>query len=112
MSRLADRLGAARRRRFIGRSAEQALFQSALNASELPFFVLHLHGPGGVGKTSLLGQFARLAEQTGVAVWSIDARTFEPTPEAFQASLALALGADPARPPSRQDRTSNSSTAT
>ncbi len=58
MSRLADRLGAARRRRFIGRSAEQALFQSALNASELPFFVLHLHGPGGVGKTSLLGQFA------------------------------------------------------
>ncbi len=98
MSRLADRLSAARRRSFIGRAAEQALFQSALSAQELPFNVLMVHGPGGVGKTSLLGQFSRLAEQAGAAVASLDARNFEPTPEAFQASLALALGADPAQP--------------
>ncbi len=99
MSRLADRLSAARRRRFIGRAAEQALFQAALAADELPFFVLFIHGPGGVGKSSLLGQFARLAEQAGAAVASLDARNLEPTPEVFQASLALALGADPAQPP-------------
>ncbi len=99
MSRLADRLSAARRRSFIGRAAEQALFQSALSAAELPFNVLVVHGPGGVGKTSLLGQFARLAEQAGAAAVNIDARNFEPSPEAFQASLALALGADLTQPP-------------
>ncbi len=99
MSRLADRLSAARRRSFIGRAAEQALFQSALGAQELPFNVLMVHGPGGVGKTSLLGQFSRLAGQAGAAVANLDARNFEPTPEAFQASLAVALGADPAQPP-------------
>ncbi len=98
MSRLADRLSAARQRSFIGRVAEQALFQSALSAPELPFNVLLVHGPGGVGKTSLLGQFSRLAEQAGATVASLDARNFEPTPETFQASLALALGADPAAP--------------
>lgn len=99
MSRLADRLSAARRRSFIGRAAEQALFQSALDAAELPFNVLIVHGPGGVGKTSLLGQFSRLAGQAGATAVSIDARNFEPTPEAFQASLGLALGAAPDQSP-------------
>ena len=58
---LADRLAAVRRRRFIGRTAELALFETAIAAEELPFFVLYVHGPGGLGKTSLLSQFARLA---------------------------------------------------
>lgn len=98
MSRLADRLSAARHNRFIGRAAELALFQSALDADELPFYLLLVHGPGGVGKTSLLGQFSQLAEQAGAAVWRLDARNFEPTPAAFQASLAQALGGDPAQP--------------
>ncbi|HRI55759.1 MAG TPA: ATP-binding protein, partial [Anaerolineae bacterium] len=82
MSRLADRLSAARHNRFIGRAAELALFQSALDADELPFYLLLVHGPGGVGKTSLLGQFSQLAEQAGAAVWRLDARNFEPTPAA------------------------------
>ena len=93
-SRLADRISAARRRRFIGRAAEQALFQSAITAIELPFYVLHVHGPGGIGKTSLLSQFARQAEQAGVSLLTIDARNMEPTPEAFLASICLALGID------------------
>ncbi len=99
MSRLADRLSAARQNRFIGRAAELALFQSTLDAAELPFYLLLVHGPGGVGKTSLLDQFSQLAEQAGAAVWRLDARNFEPTPAAFQASLAQALGSDPAQPP-------------
>ena len=52
--RLADRLAAVRRGRFVGRRAELALFRSALLADEPPFAVLHIHGPGGVGKTTLL----------------------------------------------------------
>ncbi|HSN77481.1 MAG TPA: AAA family ATPase, partial [Anaerolineae bacterium] len=89
----------ARRRRFIGRTAELALFEAALAAVELPFFLLHIHGPGGVGKTALLAQYARLAEQAGAIPLSIDARNIEPTPEAFLASLCLALGIDPAQQP-------------
>lgn len=97
--RLADRLSAARQRRFIGRAAELALFQSALAAEELPFFVLYVHGPGGVGKTSLLNQFAWLAEQAEVPVTTIDARNIEPTPEAFSAGVALAMGLEPTAAP-------------
>jgi hypothetical protein len=99
MSRLADRLSAARRRRFIGRAAEQALFASAIRADELPFYVLHVYGPGGVGKTSLLGQYARQAAEAGATVLTLDARNLEPTPGAFLASLCQALGLDPAQSP-------------
>ena len=55
-SRLADRLAAARRARFVGRLAELELFRAALLEQEPPFAVLHLFGPGGVGKTALLGE--------------------------------------------------------
>lgn len=99
MSRLADRLSAARRRRFIGRAAEQALFHSALLADELPFFLLYVYGPGGVGKTSLLYQFNQLAEQVGVNVVLLDARNLEPTADSFLTGLNLALGNDPATVP-------------
>lgn len=98
-SRLADRLQSARRRRFIGRTAELALFEAALAAAEPPFFLLYVHGPGGVGKTALLTQYARLAEQAGAIPLVVDARAIEPTPEAFLASLCLALGIDPGQAP-------------
>lgn len=99
MSRLAGRLSAARRRRFIGRAAELALFEAAVTADELPFYLLHVHGPGGVGKTSLLHQFARLAEQADATVLIVDARNIEPTPEAFLTSLCLTLGIAPGQSP-------------
>ena len=56
--RLADRLAAASRQRFVGRQAELALFRSALLASEPLFGLLHLYGPGGIGKTALLAEYA------------------------------------------------------
>lgn len=98
-SRLADRLQSARRRRFIGRTAELALFEAALAAVELPFFLLCVHGPGGVGKTALLTQFAQLAEQAGAIPLTVDARAIEPAPEAFLTSLCLALGIAPGQSP-------------
>ena len=79
--RLADRISAARRRRFIGRTAEQALFEFAISAAELPFYILHVYGPGGVGKTSLLRQFAQICQTHGVAAYTLDARNIEPSPE-------------------------------
>lgn len=98
-SRLADRLQTARRRRFIGRAVELALFEAALAAAEPPFFLLYVHGPGGVGKTALLTQYARLAEQAGALPLVIDARNLEPTPEAFLAGLRVALNIEPSQSP-------------
>jgi hypothetical protein len=40
--RLADRLIAARRRRFVGRSVELSQLQSALKADALPFQLLYI----------------------------------------------------------------------
>lgn len=93
--RLADHLDAARRRRFVGRAAEQSLFQSTLASEELPIYVLHVFGPGGIGKTTLLGKFAALCNQAQVQATYIDARSLEPTPEAFVMALERALGLDP-----------------
>lgn len=47
---LADRLTEARHTRFVGRDRELGVFESALRAEILPFYVLHIFGPGGVGK--------------------------------------------------------------
>lgn len=90
-TRLADRLAAARRRHFVGRAAEIQRFQTALEEAELPFLVLYLYGPGGVGKTSLLGEWATRATQAGVEAIYLDARHVEPTPDSFLTALALAL---------------------
>ena len=97
--RLADRISAARRRRFIGRAAEQALFEAAISAAELPFYILHIYGPGGVGKTSLLRQFAQICQTHGVAAYTLDARNSEPSPDSFLAGLTLAMAADASESP-------------
>ncbi len=91
-SRLADRLNVARHRRFAGREAEIALFQATLSAAELPFILLHVFGPGGVGKTTLLHEFTRLCQQANLPAIHLDARTIEPSPESFLGALQQALG--------------------
>jgi hypothetical protein len=89
--RLADRLNAARQRFFVGRATELALFQSALNSGEWPFQVLYLFGPGGVGKTTLLNEYLRLAAAARCSGLYLDARNIEATPEALLTTLRLAL---------------------
>ena len=84
MSRnLADRLTAARHARFVGRDGELAVFGTALKAEILPFFILHIFGPGGVGKTTLLQEFALLSEQQGAHAVYLDARHMDLSPDAF-----------------------------
>ena len=51
-SRLAGRLKTERHQKFVGRIGERDLFGSAIAAAELPFNVLYVFGPGGVGKTT------------------------------------------------------------
>lgn len=85
--RVTERIRAARRRRFVGRDEERALFQSVLATVELPFQVLYVYGPGGVGKTTLLREFTQLAEQARVPAVYVDARNFDPAPQSFLHAL-------------------------
>ena len=91
--RIADRLASARRSRFVGREAEIGLFHAALLADDPPFVALHINGAGGVGKTTLLQEFARVADETGRAVVRIDGRNIEPSPAGFLVALSQAVGA-------------------
>jgi hypothetical protein len=88
MVTLGDRLAQARASRFVGRLAEVELFTEALEASDPPFSVLFLYGPGGVGKTTLLQAFARVAAEHGVSAVRVDLRTVEATPSDFLAASA------------------------
>ncbi|MDE3089364.1 MAG: ATP-binding protein, partial [Chloroflexota bacterium] len=91
-SRVMERLSTARRQRFVGRDGERALFQSALSATALPFQVFHIFGPGGVGKTTLLREFALIAADSRIPAFYLDARNLEPSPESFLAALQSAMG--------------------
>jgi hypothetical protein len=89
---LANRLMQSRHARFVGRDGELSVFESALRAETLPFFVLHIFGPGGVGKTTLLQEFALASERHGARPIYLDARHIDPAPDTFLKSLSASLG--------------------
>jgi hypothetical protein len=89
-ARLADRLAVAPS--FVGRAAELELLRAALAAQPPPFAVLHLYGPGGVGKSSLLRQYRGLARQAGRLVVWLDGRDLEASPPGFLQALNQELG--------------------
>ncbi|WP_337870588.1 AAA family ATPase [Meiothermus sp.] len=91
---MGSRLLDARRRRFVGREAERELLRAALKEAELPFALLHVYGPGGVGKTTLLVEFARTAGEEGVGVVQLDARNIDPSPDGFLFALRQGLVLD------------------
>ncbi|RYG64101.1 ATP-binding protein, partial [bacterium] len=86
-SALSARLQQARHRLFVGRPAELASWLSALDSTEWEIPIWHVHGLGGMGKTSLLREWKRAAQERGVRVVTLDARDFEPTVEAIGAVL-------------------------
>ncbi|MDK1472919.1 ATP-binding protein [Streptomyces sp. 549] len=88
---LQTRLTAARDRAFVGREEELELFRTTLAGGPDSRPVLYLHGPGGIGKSTLLHRFAVEAQRAGRAVVTVDGRALEPTPEAFTAAAAAAL---------------------
>ena len=92
---LAEHLRQARHARFVGREGELNLFTSAVRAEHLPFFVLHIFGPGGVGKTTLLQEFIRISESQNAHTTYLDVRHVEPAPEPFLHTLRLTLNIPP-----------------
>lgn len=91
-SRLADHFSTARHHRFVGRENERAILQTALQVEKWPFFVLSVFGPGGVGKTTLLQEFAALCRQHDVNVIPLDARNLDASPNSFILALQFSLG--------------------
>jgi hypothetical protein len=86
---LADRLRARDVERFVGRAAELRVF-AELFVDEPPSSVVHVHGPGGIGKSALLRQVERLGAAAGWSPWRIDGRELPPAPGALEAILAAA----------------------
>ncbi|MEV0221768.1 ATP-binding protein [Streptomyces sp. NPDC050704] len=89
---LGDLVVAARDRAFAGRVAELALFRSSLAGDPGGSPVLYLHGPGGIGKSTLLRRFAREAREAGRLVVEVDGRTVSATPEDFEEAAGKAIG--------------------
>lgn len=90
---IADRLAETAGRTFVGRTAELEMIARALDAPELPFQVVFIHGPGGGGKSRLLQAIvASLDPETKALL--LDCRDIEPTPRGFQRAAGRALGLD------------------
>jgi hypothetical protein len=90
-ARLGDVLISRRRQRFVGRAAEIELFRACLDADSAPFAVLFLHGPGGIGKSSLLDAFAMEAHRQQLRIVRLDARDLLPSPEGVRRGIDDAL---------------------
>ena len=88
-TRLESHLRTARARAFVGREQELATFRSALHDGDPS--VLYVHGPGGVGKSALLRRFAEEAAAAGRPVATVDGRTLDPSPAAFEAEAGPVL---------------------
>ncbi len=88
MAKLSDRLRQASKRFFVGREVQCKLFEKALLADELPFLMMHIHGPGGIGKTSLIYELRRRCQDAGILTCYFDTRTIEADPVAFEEGLA------------------------
>ncbi|MDP4503152.1 ATP-binding protein, partial [Nonomuraea turcica] len=73
----------------MGREEELAVFDAALYGGGCS--VLYVHGPGGIGKSALLRRFAHEAALAGRPVSTVDGRTLEPSPAAFEAEAGLVL---------------------
>ena len=89
---VADRLQAVRDRGFVGRVAERELFAEALAGGAGGFVTLFLHGPGGVGKSTLARQLADDAIAAGRTVLRVDGRAVGSSARAFTEAVGPALG--------------------
>lgn len=91
---LRDRVDQRDAARFVGRSRELTWFDGVLRG-ELPHQVIHVHGPGGIGKSALLREMARRGRTHGFRSTWIEGRDLPPFPEEIDRALGN-LGAEPA----------------
>jgi hypothetical protein len=86
---LSARLSELDSRRFVGRVAELAMLERCLEPDP-PFQVVLVHGPGGIGKSTLLREFGRRARGHGFELFALEGRDITPTPDGIESLLAPA----------------------
>ncbi len=83
---LAARLAERDHERFSGRRTELAFLDRCLS-DDPPACVVFVHGPGGIGKSTLLREFERQAGTQGRDCFHIEGRELPPAPDAMDAAL-------------------------
>ncbi|WP_165767963.1 LuxR C-terminal-related transcriptional regulator [Virgibacillus indicus] len=68
---------------FVGRKKEIEIFRQHTESSHHDAKVLHIYGTGGIGKTYLLSEYSRIAEQDGILFLMISSEDFHHTPSGF-----------------------------
>lgn len=78
-----------RRRRgsFVGRAAELELVQSVLDGEGPRLALLAVHGPAGIGKSSLLARIADIGRDSGAQVVQLDGQDLAPRTDEVLAAL-------------------------
>jgi len=76
---LAERLAWRDEQHFVGREPELEFFDS-LMVEEPSHQVVLVHGPGGIGKSTLLREVARRAEKRGYRPTLVEGRELAPVP--------------------------------
>lgn len=84
---LASRLARVDEQRFVGRTAELAALERCLD-DEATVRVVHVFGPGGIGKSALLRELARRARERGFTPFAVEGRELPPSPDALEAILS------------------------
>jgi hypothetical protein len=77
--------------RFVGRAAEIEVFETALDTADVPFSVLYMHGPGGIGKSCLIDVLAARAGRTRAHVLRLDGHDLPQSAEAVLDALGESL---------------------
>ncbi|HEX2772678.1 MAG TPA: ATP-binding protein [Micromonosporaceae bacterium] len=88
---LGDVIDRARRQSFVGRQFELRTFDDAL-AGRSPRRVLFVHGPGGIGKTTLLHEMRARARAAGRSTVLLDGREIDPSPDGLNQAIHAAGG--------------------
>jgi hypothetical protein len=79
----------ARRQSFVGRRSELRTFDDA-RAGRSPRRVLFVHGPGGIGKTTLLLEMRARASAAGRTTLLLDGSEIDPSPDGFSQAVEAA----------------------
>jgi hypothetical protein len=75
-----------RHRNFVGRRRELADFDDALSGQS-SHRVMFVHGPGGIGKTSLLLEMRGRARTAGRTTVLLNGREVDPSPDGFTSAI-------------------------
>ncbi|NOJ43602.1 winged helix-turn-helix domain-containing protein [Bradyrhizobium australiense] len=94
---LGDRLRTEASQRFVGRDVELGQLRDAISKSPPPTPLYFVHGPGGIGKTTLLERLRTEAVAGGIGFVTFDAAGIPPKPDALTAAITGALELDAAR---------------